>query len=233
LLKKSITDFLKDLTIPPMCAVCGKISSDYLCRQCSAEIISLRNIQSCRYCGKPLSGHSYDNDGRKDSICSFCRDKEYDFTAHRSFALYAGNMKKIIKKFKYKKIYELKDMLVEFISGVYRENFSDQHIDYVDTVPGKHTEILTESFTKRHGIPFKQNIVKIRKTHRQGGLGLKERKINILNCFKLKDCLAYRDKNILIIDDVWTSGSTLMEICRILRSGGPRKIFLLTLARGA
>ncbi len=232
MLKESITDFLKDLAIPPICAVCGKISPDYLCRQCRLDILSLKMVDSCRYCGIPLPVQN-SNAGQKDNICSFCRTEDYNFTVHRSFSLYGGNMKKIIKKFKYKKIYNLKDVLTGFLSDVYEEYFKGENIDYIDTVPGEHTGILAEGFSARHGIPFKQNIVKIRKTHRQGGLGLKERKVNILDCFKLRDCLTYRNKNILVIDDVWTSGSTLKEICKIIGSGGPGKIFLLTLARGA
>ena len=233
MLKKSITDFLKDLAIPPTCTVCGKISPDYLCRGCSSEIISLKSVHSCIYCGRPLPGSNHDNDSQEKSICNFCRTEDYNFTVHRSFALYRGNMKKIIKKFKYKEIYNLKDVLAGFLSDVYKEYFADGNIDYIDTVPGKHTEILAESFSARHGMPFKQNIIKIRKTHRQSGLSLKERKVNMLGCFKLRDCLAYRGKNILVIDDVWTSGSTLKEVCRVIRSGGSKKIFLLTLARGA
>lgn len=232
MLKKSIIDFLKDLAIPPTCAVCGKISPDYLCRECRLEILSLKMVHNCRYCGRLLPGQN-DNGGQKKNICNFCRTEDYNFTAHRSFALYGGNMKKIIKKFKYKKIYNLKDVLIGFLSDTYKEYFKDKSIDYIDTVPGEHTEILAEGFAARYGIPFKQNIIKIRKTHRQGRLGLKERKVNILDCFKLRDCLIYRGKNILVIDDVWTSGSTLKEICRIIGSGGPKKMFLLTLARGA
>jgi predicted amidophosphoribosyltransferase len=232
LLKKSITDFLKDLAIPPTCAVCGKISPDYLCRECRLEILSLKMVHSCRYCGRLLTGQN-DDAGHKENICSFCRTGDYNFMVHRSFALYGGNMKKIIKKFKYKKIYNLKDMLIGFLSDIYEEYFRGESIDYIDTVPGKHTEILAEGLAVRHGIPFKKNIVKIRKTHRQGGLGLEEREINILDCFKLRNCLACRDKNILVIDDVWTSGSTLKEVCRTIESGSPKKIFLMTLARGA
>lgn len=228
MLKKSITDFLKDLAIPPTCAVCGKISPEYLCRECRLDILSLKIVHSCRYCGRVLP-----DAGQRENICSFCRIEDYNFTAHRSFALYRGNLKKIIKKFKYKKIYNLKDVLAGFLSDIYKEYLKGEDIDYIDTVPGDHTEIIAGDLAMRHGIPFKQNIVKIRKTLRQGGLGLKERKINILDSFKLRDCLAYRNKNILVIDDVWTSGSTLKEICRIIGSAGPGKIYLLTLARGA
>lgn len=214
------------MTVPPVCAVCGKISAENLCRQCASRIIPLSSTECCCRCGKPLKEGG-------SNICSLCRTEEYHFKAHRSFSIYSGNMKKIIKKFKYKKIYGLKDLLTRFLSDVYDRNFACSNIDYLDTVPGEHTDILTGNFSKMQQIPFKANIIRIRKPERQGRLGLSERKINVLDCFKLRDCLAYRDKNIMLIDDVWTTGSTIKEICRMLRSNGVRSVYLLTLARGA
>ncbi len=232
MLDKSITDFFKDIIVPPVCCVCGRISPDYLCSQCSSEILPLSNARCCKYCGRPLSDAGQVTAGTEDT-CSSCRSGEYNFTAHRSFTLYRKNMKKIIIKFKYKKIYNLKNILAEFLYGVYKEFFSTEGIDYVDTVPGEHTVVLTEYFARKYRIPFIQNILRIKKTERQEKLGMNERKINILDCFKLRDCLAYRNKSILLIDDVWTTGSTLKEICRIISRAGSKKIFILTLARGA
>lgn len=226
MLKTSITDFLKDMTIPPICAVCGKLSAENVCRQCTSKIIPLSSIASCYHCGRPLQDVNND-------LCNLCRTEEYHFKAHRSYAKYSGDMKKIIKKFKYKKIYNLKDVLTEFLSNVYEMYFSGSNIDYVDTVPGEHTDILVDNFSKRYRIPFKANIIRIRQPEKQGSLGLAERKVNVLDCFKLRDCLAYKNKNILLIDDVWTTGSTLKEICRMLRSNGVKASYLLTLARGA
>jgi predicted amidophosphoribosyltransferase len=140
-------------------------------------------------------------------------------------------MKKIIKKFKYEKVYELKNILAEFLSDLYYRYFFQKDIDYIDTVPGKHTDLLAGCFSKKHGIPFLANIIRIGRPERQGGLGFAERKVNVLDCFKLKNCLSYNKKNILVIDDVWTTGNTLKEICRALKSGGVNEIYLLTLAR--
>lgn len=82
-------------------------------------------------------------------------------------------------------------------------------------------------------IPFAANIMKVKKTRRQGELGLAERKLNILDCYKLRDCLAVRNRNILLVDDVWTTGSTLNEISRVAGRAGAAGIYLITLARGA
>jgi len=55
LLKTSIINFLKDAAMPPVCAVCGQISADSLCRECMAEIKPISSLESCSRCGKPLS----------------------------------------------------------------------------------------------------------------------------------------------------------------------------------
>lgn len=224
-MKRSITDFLKDAAVPPVCTVCGNISTDYLCPECLSGIKRIGRHR-CEYCGRPLS---YSDTGR----CGACRDGDYHFTAHRSYTLYSGNMKKVIKKFKYNKIYGLKHILSGFLSDLYVRDFSGKDIDYVDTVPGEHMDLLAGIFSRQQRIPFIANILRIRKAQHQDGLGLEERMINVLDCFKLRDCLAFCNKNILLIDDVWTTGSTVSEVIRVVRSSGCRNIFLLTLARGA
>ena len=221
---KSITDLIKDTVIPPVCAACGRISAYYLCQNCISSIVPISSGAMCSCCGSPLPEEM-------TGMCGLCRSEGYGFTAHRSFALYSGNMKEVIRKYKYKKVFGLGLVLAGFLSEVYEKHFAGKDIDYVDTVPGEHTELLAASFSNSHRIPFAANIIRIRDPERQGGMGLAERKVNILDCFKLRDCLAYKGKNVLVIDDVWTTGSTLREICRAVSSGGARGIYLLTLAR--
>jgi predicted amidophosphoribosyltransferase len=168
---------------------------------------------------------------KEAGICRLCRTEEYHFTTHRSYASYSGNMKKIIRKFKYKKVYELKNILTGFLWELYSQHLWQKDIDYIDTVPGEHNYLLAGCFSKRLGIPFLANVIRIRRPERQGGLRLTERKVNVLDCFKLRNCLSYDNKNVLVIDDVWTTGNTLKEVCRTLRSGGAKTIHLLTLAR--
>ncbi len=225
--EQGITSFFKDLVHPAMCAVCGKNCPEFLCPDCMSGILPMDINKCCPYCGKPLS-----SPGNVGGICSSCREPGLNFTRHRSFTRYSGNMKRIIKKFKYDKIYGLDNVLAGFLYKTYRKYFTGEQVDYMETVPGEHTKKLTERFSKIVKIPYKGNIIKIRNTRRQSGLDLDARRTNILDAFKLGNCLVYKDKNILILDDVWTTGSTLKEICRVVRRGGARKVFLLTLARG-
>lgn len=226
--EQGITSFLKGMVHPVMCAACGKNCPEFLCSECSSGILPIDLSKCCPYCGIQLP-----SPGAGEGICSSCRESGLNFTRHRSFTLYSGNMKRIIKKFKYSRIYGLDNVLSAFLYKTYRKYFTGEPIDYVETVPGEHTKKLAEKFSKIVKIPFKGNIIKIRNTSRQSGLDLGARRINILDAFKLRNCLTYRGKNILILDDVWTTGSTLKEICRVVRQGGARKVFLLTLARRA
>lgn len=226
MLSKSITDFFKDMVIPPVCVICGSISEDNLCRGCISRIKPISSMESCSRCGRPVPAGSEEG-------CSVCRHEDHRFNIHRSYALYAGTMKKVIREYKYNRIYSLKDVLAGFLSDIYDRYFYGKKIDHVDTVPGEHTNLLTGAFSRLKRIPFSANIARVRQPVRQGELGLEERKLNVLDCYKLRDCLAWRHKNILLIDDVWTTGSTLNEICRTARRAGAGDIYLATLARGA
>ncbi|MCL5069897.1 MAG: hypothetical protein M1308_03250 [Actinobacteria bacterium] len=136
-------------------------------------------------------------------------------------------------------------LLAEFLKKAYEKHFSGEKIDFIDTVPNyavggqysqyykSHMQILAEELSKIIRIPFLNNIIKIRNTSKQQKLDYYLRKNNLNNAFKVRNCLLLCDKNILLIDDVWTTGSTLNEISSILKKSKANKIYLLTLARGA
>jgi competence protein ComFC len=165
----------------------------------------------------------------------------------RSFGLYRDILKKLIVKFKYGKIYTLAPVLNSFLKKTYLENYSNEKIDCIDTVPDftafkngsadpagqtdNHMQVLAKIFSKETGIPFAGNIIKIKKTAKQQNLGMYERKVNLEGAFKAADNLMAVKKNILLIDDVWTTGNTLNEISKALKKCGAQKIYLLTIAR--
>jgi predicted amidophosphoribosyltransferase len=74
-------------------------------------------------------------------------------------------------------------------------------------------------------------MLKVRKTDRQQVLDRSQRKVNLKGAFKTGNCLKVQGKDFLIIDDVWTTGSTLNELSLTLKRSGAHKIYLLTIAR--
>jgi predicted amidophosphoribosyltransferase len=181
----------------------------------------------CNYCGRPLPGIDPES-----KICSFCKNEDFNFYRHRSFTIYEGEIRKIIRKYKYKKIYDLKEVIAGFLERAYFRNYKDEKIDYMDSVPGEHMEILCGSLSGLIKIPFAGNILSVKKIIKQQGLDYMQRKSNIKEAFKVKSCMLSYGKNILLVDDVWTTGSTLVEISGILKRAGADRIYLLTIARG-
>ena len=245
---------INNIFFPEICSSCGEIGESFLCQKCRRKIAQIKNI-SCSFCGAPFT-----SDIGKPSLncestvllppsagCPACRDFSYNFYKLRSFGLYKGVLKKLIIKFKYSKIWTLAPVLNSFLKKAYMENYISEKIDYMDTVPDfndlkssaagfsgredNHMQILARMFSKETGIPYGGNIIKIKKTLKQQNLGLYERKVNLEGVFKTADSLKADNKNILLIDDVLTTGNTLNEISRALKNCGAKKIYLLTIAR--
>jgi competence protein ComFC len=231
-INKNLLNIFKDIVAPPLCAVCGRVSPEFLCHECLSRIKEIKD-SICIYCGRPLPGNKLSGNKSDSLKCNLCKNEGFNFFMHRSFTIYRGEIKKIIKKYKYNKIYALKGIIGMLLKRAYERNYKYEKIDYIESVSGEHMEILCESFSKLIKIPFAGNIIRIKKVLKQQGLNLMQRKNNIKQAFKVKNCLLYYGKNILVVDDVWTTGSTLMEIADILKKAGADKIYLLTLARGA
>lgn len=221
---------------------CGELCSGYLCSDCVKKINKIKgNI--CNYCGS-LSAES----NISNTFCNFCKDKHFSFYRLRSFGIYEGLIKKSIISFKYNKIYSISSELASFLKELVNKHFSGQDIDYIETVPdfingqennfgnqedseNNHMKILSARLAELTGIPFADNIIKLRKTLKQQKLDQNERLFNLKNVFKTRDPLLYYRKNILLIDDVITTGSTINEVAYALKRGMADKIFAITLAR--
>jgi predicted amidophosphoribosyltransferase len=228
---KNLIDIFKDIVAPPLCVVCGKVDAGLLCEQCLSRIKEIENI-ACDCCGRPLLENKINDTENVRKRCSFCKNGDFNFYSHRSFTMYSGEIKKVIKKYKYNKIYDLKEIISTFIMHAYIKYYKNEKIDYLETVPGIHMDMICRSLSGLIKIPFAGNILRIKKIARQQGLDFMQRRNNIKGAFKIKNCLLYNSKNVLVIDDVWTTGSTMMEIAGVLKRAGADKIYLLTLARG-
>ena len=242
----NLNEFFKDAVLPPLCPVCGKISTEFLCESCAVDIKFL-GFDICTRCGTPVifpDGSRFDNLISDSKICSLCRNERYYFFKSRSYTEYNDTVSRIILKFKYRKYYYLADLLVGFLKSAYKDYYGSTKIDFLETVPEypgsekenckkeeNHMNIIAGRFSKVTGIPFADNMVKIRQTDRQQLLDGNQRKINLKGAFKTIDCLKAQGKDFLIIDDVWTTGSTLNELSLALKRSGAGKIYLLTIAR--
>lgn len=125
------------------------------------------------------------------------------------------------------------------ISGILRDYNISNEIDFIVAVPMyksdrrkrgyNQCELIAKELSYITGIPHKFNIVfKTKKTSHQKELSGKERKSNLKNAFIIKNPEEISGKNILVVDDVCTTGSTLSEIAGLLKNNGAEKVFCCT-----
>ncbi len=233
-----IASLAKDIFLPSVCCGCGKISAQPLCPNC-LKLIERHTEDLCSRCGYPLTGQTFSHEG-----CAYCRQREFYFFRLRSYGPYKGVLKRIISAYKYGGVEVLAEYLVSFFAELFHRHYANENIDLIETVPSflknkKEQGFLAYNPMQRIALklsifldlPYGDNIIKIRKTLRQKELDLLQRKINLDGCFKIKDSLHAEGKNILLIDDVMTSSTTLNILSLSLKRSGADKIFLLTLAR--
>ena len=94
-----------------------------------------------------------------------------------------------------------------------------------------HTEKICREITELTGIPTVTAVAKIKKTAQQKSLGREKRLVNLKGCFAVTDENALKDKHVLVIDDVTTTGSTLAEIYHTIEKCDPAAVDFAVFAR--
>jgi competence protein ComFC len=204
----------------------------------------------CQGCEKPLQ---YNN---KFFLCTNCFGKlnnpaAFSSTFGESFIFfekayhccpYEGMIRDLIHKFKYGKKAFLKNAFIYILHNLFTEKIASNKIDIIMPVPMYHKDekkrgfnqscILAEGLTEKTGIAFQNTLLKPKKTLAQAGLNKAERLKNIKNAFSCKKQQYLYNKNILLIDDVFTTGATISECAGILKAHGAGTVLALTIAKG-
>ena len=94
--------------------------------------------------------------------------------------------------------------------------------------------MLARILSRAYHIPLdRNNLVRTRWTQSQVGLSERERKDNVRGAFAVLHSARIAKRTILLLDDIYTSGSTVDECSKVLINAGARKVYVLTLARAA
>lgn len=157
-----------------------------------------------------------------------------------SYGYYGGVLKDLILKFKYKSNFTAGDILSEFLEAYIIKNLN--HKEYIITyiplskkskkVRGfNQCEYIAKKISRDLSIEVLEVLVKEKETEEQKKLKRDERYENIKNAFNLKKGIEVKDYNIILIDDVTTTGATLKEAYKLLKKFEVKDIKLLTLAK--
>lgn len=94
------------------------------------------------------------------------------------------------------------------------------------------TELIAKEIAEKHNLEYETNIlIKIRDTKKQSTLTKAQRKINVKDAFSINDTEKINKKNIILLDDIYTTGNTVNECCKSLKKAGVNNILILTIAK--
>jgi len=240
-----IIEGILNFVFPLDCKICEKPireSKGYsICKDCF-KTIELIEHPYCIKCGKPLLLTDFFIQNR-EILCLDCKRKKYPFEFSRSMGIYNKVLKKCIHLFKYygeKKLAEpLGKLMVNYLL---KNNEFEKKLDLIIPVPLHKNDFRKRGFNQSillgrvignyFSIPVGEKVlIKKKLTPFQVNLSKKEREKNILKAFSVEKPEEIKGKNILILDDVFTTGSTVAECAKELKEARANKIYVLTLAR--
>lgn len=231
-----------DLLFPPLCHSCRALIQDgrevMICDTCLEAAVPLVS-PLCDCCGRPFP----DFNGA-DHLCGRCITEPPPFAIARGALLFAGTTRDLIHEFKYSGKVMLRRPLALLAADRLDSFAVGFGADLIVPVP-LHTKrlrqrgfnqavLLGEIFSKRWGVPLQRNnLQRNRWTEPQVNLAASARPENVKGAFALTAPVQIAGKRILLVDDVYTTGSTVRECSRVLMAAGATAVAVLTVARAA
>ena len=208
-----------------------------LCGKCWGKIDFISK-PSCVICNFP-----FEFDLGNDILCGACTSKKPLFTESRSVFRYNDNSKTLLQDFKYRDKTHLAPYLSLLMYNIAGDILKDA--DLLIPVPLHKKRLLSRLYnqssllcahlSKLSNIAFEPNgLIKHQNTKPQTGLSKKKRLKNVKNAFKINESKLNQiaGKNIILIDDVITTGATINACTKeLLNNGKANKVSVISLAR--
>lgn len=210
-----LLDRLLDLLYPPRCSFCHKITDgEKLCSECAAKL-------------------PYTSDNSKQTKFSY-------ISAAVSPLYYKDSVRDSVIRYKFHSAISYSEVYGQLISKCIDEN--NINCDIITYVPlskrrrwlrgYNQAELIAQEISKNTEIPLAELIKKTRNNPAQSGTGSPDkRKANVKGVYKAVNTELIKDKRILIVDDVITTGATVSECAKMLKEQGSGEIFAASLAR--
>ena len=233
---KKVVDMLGGLLYPPRCPVCDEAVPLWergLCKECIKKIRYVMQPVCCK-CGKHL-------ENALEEYCRDCRERTHYYIKGRALYEYK-DIAPALYRFKYSGRREYAKVFGEEITFFLRDFFEEIRPDALVPVPMYRTKerirgynqaaVLAQAIGEYTGIPVYKDLVKrIKNTRPLKLLNPEERLNNLKKAFILTEN-GVKLSVIVIIDDIYTTGSTIDAIAEVLQENADRKVYFVTLAIG-
>jgi ComF family protein len=201
------------------------------CMSCNSQLDALNESRLCDKCGASI---------KPNAMPPF--ELETTGVMAYSAAIYEGTMKELIHSFKYKGKLTLTRTFIKLMADHIKENPEILDVDLITAVPLHRSRLMRREFNqslvlanklaREFSLPAKDALKKTKKTKYQNELSKSERLTNLKGAFRVRDNNDISGKDILLVDDVMTTGATLNECADTLLAGGAGSVKCFTLARG-
>ncbi|WP_423416632.1 ComF family protein [Fictibacillus nanhaiensis] len=218
-------------------ALIGLKASPLLCQDCDGKLIRIKG-EICRICGRDFS--VFPEQYRQDDCCFDCiRWEESDIWTgvlqqNRSLYVYNDYMKEMIAKLKYRGDAEIVKAFYPVLSSEFKKISHDAIIVPIPLSDERHYERgFNQAELLARGIQKPVEQLLKRKTHeeKQSKKTREERLSQKKNPFEVIDSVKVKDQKVILVDDVYTTGSTLRYAVKVLIEGGAKEVSSITLAR--
>ena len=208
-----------DIIYPPSCGICGKLG-DFLCNKCKIKL-------------------------QKQLVCEtidFSLDSEKYFDKYTYLYKYDGIIRKLILQYKFNDKSYLYKMFLENIKNNEKMYLFLKKYDIIMPVPISNkrmkergynqSSLLAKEMAKLLSIEYKENcLIKTKNIVPQSTLKKEDRQLNVQDVYSIKNIEYIKNKNVLLVDDIFTTGSTVNECSKILKNNGTLEIGIFTLAK--
>jgi ComF family protein len=237
---KQLLNDISGIIFPPQCLACSEIinspATPVFCGPCREKIRFITG-SLCPVCGIPFW-----NSPAQSHICGSCLESRPYYNQARAVANFETIIMEAIHKFKYGRSIFMGNALGSFMADFYFPDFDFAEFSLLIPVPlhvrrlrergFNQSLLLADKLGKKHNLPVNFSLLKRHKfTLTQTGLNKTEREENIKGTFIVTDKKKISNENIILVDDVYTTGATINECAKTLLKAGAQKVAALTLAR--
>lgn len=225
-----------ELLYPPRCILCDEILRDAqegCCAKCRLHLPYIQGAR-CQKCGKPVEDEA--------EYCEDCGRYRHVFDCGIAVFTYSGQIRQSVYRMKAANRRDYLAFYAKEMEGLlepYLKRWMPEVIIPVPMHPKKkrargynQAELLARGISALCGIPVDADtLYSTKKTGAQKQLDLRGRMKNLRGAFALKKDV-YGAKRVLIVDDIYTTGSTVDEAARVLKAAGVRHVFFIVLCTG-
>ena len=232
---KRISQVVLDIILPPKCMSCSCVVNQHgnLCPECW-DNLSYIGKHKCHICGLP-----FEFDMGEKAICPACTNDKPEFKKAVAVCKYEGAGRKIAIKLKFGDSTNLAPYMAKMMSTAGRDLISECEIiapvplHYRRKLKRKYNQasMLALNIAKITGKAYAPKLLKrVKATKQQTKLSKKARKENVQDAFAAAN-MDIKGKKVLLVDDVMTTGATMSECAKALKTAGAKKVCCVVFAR--